>query len=443
MRASARFRGRRRQRGLVLSGPELLMLKTKYRDLEQASPFEGTDRSGEPVKMPTKDETAAGSGGELHLETPEDFAQARGSFADYVKAKLGFRNYWYPALLSEELAGGEAKGVRLLGEKLLLRRVNGTVRAVQDQCLHMGVRFSRKPECYTADTITCWYHGFTYSLLDGKLVAILTEPGSKLCGKLSLKTYPVAEAKGIVFVFIGDGAPGPLSHDVPPGFLDDGLAINGIRDDVKTNWRVGAENGFDTTHIYIHRDSVLIPGNRLMLPIGLVPSNRQGIEVRDQSEPKGVLDHMAQSYSPVFEASIGGEKVVESRGLKGEKRVAATVSIWMPGSLKVDPWPDPELIQFEWYVPVDVDRHMYWRVLGKQAKSADEVEAFRLEFDSLWKTLALRGFNDQDIWAREGLEEFYRNDEAWTSEHLFKPDACKVAWRRLASRINRGIQPLK
>ncbi len=376
------------------------------------------------------------------LETPEDFVAARTSFAAYVKAKLGFRNYWYPATFSEEIEG-EPKGVRLLGENVLLRRVGGEVHAVADQCLHMGVRFSRKPECYTPETITCWYHGFTYDFRDGKLVEILTEPGSKLCGKLSLKTYPVAEAKGIVFVFVGDGAPPPLAHDVPPGFLDDDLAIHGIRDEVKTNWRVGAENGFDTTHIYIHRDSPLIPGNKLMLPIGLVPQTKQGIECRDQSEPKGIYDKMAESYLPVFEATIGGEKVLRSRGLDGEKRVAADLSIWMPGILKVDPFPDPALVQFEWYVPVDVDKHMYWRVLGKRAQSEAERDAFRGEFHSHWKSLALAGFNDLDIWAREGLEEFYKDDEAWTKEHLFKPDACKVEWRRLASKHHRGIQPVR
>jgi carbazole 1,9a-dioxygenase terminal dioxygenase component len=375
------------------------------------------------------------------LETPEDFVAARASFAPYVQAKLGFRNYWYPAVFSEEL-GDAPQGVRLLGENVLLRRIEGTVHAVADRCLHQGVRFSRKPECYTPDTITCWYHGFTYSFRDGKLVEILTEPGSKLCGKLALKTYPVAEAKGMVFVFVGDGDPPPLAHDVPPGFLDEDLAVNGIRDEVRTNWRVGAENGFDTTHIYIHRDSVLIPGNKLVLPIGLVPTTKQAIECREQGEPKGVYDKMAESYMPVFEATIGGTKVLASRGLSGQKRVAADLSIWMPGVLKVDPFPDPEIVQFEWYVPVETDKHMYWRVLGKTAGSAEEAESFRLEFHSLWKTLALRGFNDLDIWAREGLEEFYKDDASWTKEHLFKPDACKVEWRKLASRVHRGIQPV-
>src|SRR5262249_9215845 len=202
-------------------------------------------------------------------ESSEVPAAVRSPWAPSIRATLGFRNYWYPALFEHELDGGVAKGVRLLGENLLLRRVGDRVAAVEDRCLHRGVRFSRKPECYTADTITCWYHGFTYNLLDGKLVDILTEPGSKMIGKIGIKTYPVVEAKGIVFTFIGDASPPDLADDVPPGFLDDELAVNGIRDPVQSNWRIGAENGFDTTHIYIHRDSPLIGGNRILLPIGL------------------------------------------------------------------------------------------------------------------------------------------------------------------------------
>ena len=179
-----------------------------------------------------------------------------------------------------------------------------------------------------------------------------------------------------------------------------------------------------------------------MLPIGLVPVNKQGIETRTETDPRGVFDAMAENYMPVFEGTIRGERVVTSRGARGEKMVAGSVSIWMPGALKVDPFPDPAIVQFEWYVPIDIDTHMYWRVLGKRVGNDSEAAIFRDEFHSLWKTLALHGFNDLDIWAREGMQEFYKDDDAWAEEHLFKPDACIVEWRKLASRYNRGLQPV-
>jgi phenylpropionate dioxygenase-like ring-hydroxylating dioxygenase large terminal subunit len=70
--------------------------------------------------------------------------------------------------------------------------------------------------------------------------------------------FPVQEAKGLIFVFIGDLDPvPPLSQDVPPGFLDDDVMILGKHRVVNSNWRLGAENGFDALHIFIHKDTTL------------------------------------------------------------------------------------------------------------------------------------------------------------------------------------------
>src|SRR3546814_3110093 len=60
------------------------------------------------------------------------------------------------------------------------------------------------------------------------------------------------------------------------------------------------------------------------------------------------------------------------RGHFGEKTVARSISIWLPGVLKVDPFPDPSLTQYEWYVPVDGDHHLYFQMLGRQVSSEAE-----------------------------------------------------------------------
>lgn len=147
---------------------------------------------------------------------------------DYVAAKYGFRNHWYPALFSSELEEGKPQRVELLGEAVLLNRIDGQVFGMHDRCLHRGVALSRKVECYTKGTITCWYHGFTYRFSDGQLCDIVGVEKSAAIGRRALRTYPVVEAKGVIFVFIGDAdfeVP-PLAHDVPPRFLEDGLAIH-------------------------------------------------------------------------------------------------------------------------------------------------------------------------------------------------------------------------
>ncbi len=378
---------------------------------------------------------------EAFLDDPANNQHVKHAWQPYLEAGLGFRNHWYPALFNHELSGDEPQVVKLLGERIIVRRVEGQVCALEDRCAHRRVPLSAKIECYTKDTITCWYHGFTYSFRTGKLVHVLTEPGCALVGKMGIKTYPVREAQGMVFVFIGDSEPPALEEDVPPGFLDQDLATKGIRRAVKSNWRLGAENGFDTTHIYIHRNSKFIRSSDAILPLGLVPTNKHSMQIVTGAGPKGVIDKLASNYVPVFESTI--DNVTVSALMKPHgKPVASSVSIWLPCALRVEAFPAPEITQFEWYVPVDQKNHIYWQVLGKTVGSAEEAGAFQSEVDSHWEDIALRGFNDDDVWAREALEDAYTDGDGWAKERLFKPDMCIIEWRKLASLYNRGIQQL-
>jgi len=378
---------------------------------------------------------------EAFLDDPSNNQHVKQSWRPYLEAKLGFRNHWYPAFFSHELHGDEPKPAKLLGESIIVRRVDGRVLALEDRCAHRRVPFSAKVECYTKDTITCWYHGFTYDFRDGQLVSVLTEPGCSLVGKMRIKTYPVLEAQGIVFIFIGDGEPPALAEDVPPGFLDGDLATGGLHRTVKSNWRLGAENGFDTTHIYIHRNSKFMNTTDALLPLGLVPTNKHSMDIVKGPGPKGVVDKLASNYIPVFESTL--DDVTVSAKLKPNgKAVAYSVSIWLPCVLRVEGFPSPEITQFEWYVPIDEKTHRYWQVLGKKISHAEDVAAFRSEIASYWEEVALRGFNDDDVWAREALEDAYTEGDGWAKERLFKPDMCIVEWRKLASQYHRGIQKL-
>jgi carbazole 1,9a-dioxygenase len=366
---------------------------------------------------------------------------SRRKWGPYVDATLGFRNHWYPIRYSDEVDEGDIVPVTLLGEPIVLTRVDGQVRGIQDRCAHRGVRFSAQPLCFQKGTISCWYHGWTYDVADGRLCDVLTSPRSPVIGRVAIPAYPVQEAQGLVFVYVGDGEPQALSCDVPPGFLDEDTSCLGIRRTVRANWRLGVENGFDTTHIFMHRESPLIKGNNIALPLGFVPADRSAMHVDAGGWPKGVVDHLAQNYIPIFEASVRGETAWKVELTGDEKMVAAEVSVWLPGVLKVDPFPDPSLIQYEFYVPTLTTEHEYFQVLQRRVETEDEADSFRKEFDETWRDLALHGFNDDDVWAREELEPFYRDGDGWCNERLFPPDMCIVEWRRLAATHARGIQP--
>nr|BAG30826.1 terminal oxygenase component of carbazole 1,9a-dioxygenase [Neptuniibacter sp. CAR-SF] len=373
----------------------------------------------------------------------EDILKKVKAWAPYVDAKLGFRNHWYPVMFSGDIEEGEVKKLKLLGEPLLVKRIDGKLHCIKDKCLHRGVPLSEKLDCKTKDTITCWYHAWTYRWETGELCDIMTNPSSAQIGRHKLKVYPVEEAKNCVFIYLGDGDTPPLSRDTPPGFLDDGLEILGICRELKANWRLGVENGFDPSHIYIHKDAVLVQGNDLVLPLGFAPGEDRSQQTRvvdDDSEGgrKGVYDLIGEHGMPVMEGTVDGEVVRE--GNFGNTLVANDISIWMPGVLKVNPWPNPDMVQFEWYVPIDENNHYYFQTLGKKCESQEEIEAFKHAFEFKWKKMALMGFNDDDIWAREAMVDFYSDDLGWVNEILFEPDEAIIAWRKLASKHNQGIQ---
>jgi carbazole 1,9a-dioxygenase terminal dioxygenase component len=381
---------------------------------------------------------------EFQAEAEVERAQASKPWQSYLDAALGFRNHWYPAVFSHEVEEGGALGVRLLGEPVLLKRVGGQVYAVQDRCLHRGVPFSARPECYSRNTITCWYHGFTYDVRDGKLVAIITDPDSALIGKLSLRTYPVEEHKGLVFVFIGDmDPPPPLFLDVQPGMLDEKMALvpKGERTLVHSNWRLAAENGFDASHIYIHRNSPLVIARGMPMPLATLFHSREGMVVVEEGKPKGVVKGSGRR-SPIWEAQIEDQKVT-SRIVPtpdGPRRVSPDTSMWMPCGLKVDPFPTPGMIQFEWYVPVDEKSHSYIVTWGKYVESDEEAQRFYQDAYTVWKDLVVNTFNNDDVVAREAMERFYGEEDGWHRERLYRPDLIITEWRKLASAHNRGIQ---
>ena len=362
----------------------------------------------------------------------------------YYDATLGFRNYWYPATFEREL-GDEPMKVTMLGENILIKRIDAKVYAIEDACAHRLVPLSKKIECHSKNTITCWYHGWTFDWRDGTIATIITEPDSALIGKPGVKTYPVEVFKGLVFVYIGDGEPCKLSDNLPPGFVEPDRVAHGIRRVVNSNWRWGVENGFDGSHIYIHRDAKVLRMTEAKIPLGLVPTDKMNVTYYTDSAPIGIRERMAENYTPVFSCKVE-DTVVAARSnpagtpaREGPPPVSAA-SVWMPGVLQIETALIPHQNQYEFYVPIDEKHHMYFQLLGKTcANEAEAADHIRM-VDEVWTDLQLHGFNDDDVWAREAIEEAYTNGDGWTRERLFKPDMATMEWRKLAAKHNRGIQ---
>lgn len=178
---------------------------------------------------------------------------------NYEKAVLGLRHYWYPALLSRDL-GRKPKSVTMLGQKLVLVRAFGKPYALYDQCVHRGMLLSAG-ECFAEGTITCPYHGWTFDVTDGSLVAALTDgPESAVVGKRGkqVRAFPTEERGGTIYVYMGDATPPPLDDDVPEELLGSKRYVKGVVvNSWNCNWRAAVENGHDAAHApMVHRKSL-------------------------------------------------------------------------------------------------------------------------------------------------------------------------------------------
>ena len=71
---------------------------------------------------------------------------------------------------------------------------------------------------------------------------------------MRIRTYPIEERAGLVFIYMGEGTPPPVEEDIPEELLEPGR-IMCYRITVQGgNWRFAVENHFDDAHAqYLHR----------------------------------------------------------------------------------------------------------------------------------------------------------------------------------------------
>jgi phenylpropionate dioxygenase-like ring-hydroxylating dioxygenase large terminal subunit len=126
---------------------------------------------------------------------------------------------WYLAALSRDLTPGKPIRVEMLGEPVMLARGrSGGLFALRDICPHRAAPLSAgrvQRDAAGMETVACPYHGWRFGA-DGACAAIpsLTADQDLDVSKIRVRRYPVAEAQGLVFVWIGSTPQG--EPDAPP-----------------------------------------------------------------------------------------------------------------------------------------------------------------------------------------------------------------------------------
>ena len=168
------------------------------------------------------------------------------------------RRYWLPVAASVDVAAGSTRGVRLLGEDLVLfRSPDGSLGLLEEHCPHRGT--SLRYGSVGATGLRCAYHGFLYDR-GGRCLEIPGEAGERngtdaLRERLAARAYVAEELGGLVFAYLGP-EPAPLLPRWDLLVWDGALRDIG-RAVVDCNWLQIMENSVDPLHLeWLH-------GNRL------------------------------------------------------------------------------------------------------------------------------------------------------------------------------------
>ena len=156
-----------------------------------------------------------------------------------------FRRYWHPIAPSAQLHEKPVKAVRLLGEDyVLFRDQNGKLGFIEPRCAHRLVEL--KYGYVVPEGLRCPYHGWTYDV-SGQCTAQPAEtPESRFKDKIKLKSFPVQEKEGLIFVYVGP-EPAPL---LP--WWDRAASLRGFKhitiQEIPCNWLQMTENITDYSH---------------------------------------------------------------------------------------------------------------------------------------------------------------------------------------------------
>src|SRR5215471_2994082 len=133
------------------------------------------------------------------------------------------RQYWIPALTSDELPGPDCPPVRvrLLGENLIgFRTTSGKPALIQNACPHRGASlfFGRNEE----EGLRCVYHGWKFDC-EGACVDMPNEPPeSNFKSKIRARAYPCQERNDIIWTYMGPRSTPPPLPDIEPNLLERG-----------------------------------------------------------------------------------------------------------------------------------------------------------------------------------------------------------------------------
>ena len=338
------------------------------------------------------------------------------------------RMYWQPIAAASQLDENPTKAVRLLGEDLTLYKDrSGNLGLIEDRCPHRKVNLLYGiPE---EEGLRCPYHGWLFNH-NGQCLEQPYEqsedPNSNFKEKIRIKYYPVQEAGGLVFAYLG---PQPAPY-LP---MWDLLAWDNVYKDIgfavlPCNYLQAMENSVDPVHAeWLHGVFANYVWERLGQP------ERQ----------KPIPPHLKIGFD-VFEHGI-----IKRRVLEGETEESVN---WTHGH----PLVFPHLLKvggFQWRVPIDDTRtlhiwyYTYAPAEGATVPKGEPIPVYDVPVPApderglpQWDLMDFAGGQDIVMWYTQG------DIADRSTENLGRSDKGIILYRRLLKenleKLDRGEDPM-
>lgn len=163
------------------------------------------------------------------------------------------KNHWYVAAKSGQVQRKASWPSVILETRLVLfRQQDGQVAALRDRCSHrhMPLSFGK----VEGDAVRCMYHGWSYDRT-GECVNVPSEgPCGKAFAGRAVESFPVIEAQGLIWVWMGGPANPPDKQPFEmPSMDNDGWRGFYMENMFEANVTNCVENFIDVPHtVWVH-----------------------------------------------------------------------------------------------------------------------------------------------------------------------------------------------
>jgi phenylpropionate dioxygenase-like ring-hydroxylating dioxygenase large terminal subunit len=240
----------------------------------------------------------------------------------------------------------------------------------------------------------------------------------------------------MVWVFVGDGEDAPPIDEQLPEELVHNPAVLGSRIQPRQgNWRFACENGYDEGHAkYLHRTSLwrMFKAMPVWNETRILRRGRWIYRVQDAQYWDADFPGLGRWSNQAW-YKLKPPKKVGNIGNTGSHREVNPViaaqqfpgfaSVTMPGILRIV---YPTFIHYEFYVPVDADRHLYVGVMADFQRGLKTLP-FYAKYLGFVRWLFHGEFSGQDKWMVELTDA--------PPERLYRPDDSLLRWRKLVEEL--------